>query len=1060
MLSSKQKRIIRISLWSLLSLFVLAVGGLWVAMALFLRSNNVTALTNDILKESLQTEVRIDSVEVSLFRSFPLLRVDVNGGTVPVKRDSTRNLVAFERIRIAVSPLELLFGNTLKINTLDLIRPSFDLLVDENGISDLAYLSQADTVITEEPAEENAFRPSVDLRKLEIVEGNVLLNDRTKNWHVHIAGLNMKLKGSLKRRRTACLLDLSVGELHVREGDTDLIKDHSIRLRTDVAYLNESATWKLADGTVELAGVTFASEGEIRRYKDPRRVAEEGETAAADSSYVDIAFRVDSPTLDKLIGLIPTDAIDADVRLESGGSMRIEGKLEGLYSPVSFPVLTAEVLLEGVHGKYEGKDWGIDDISADMSVRLDLANKQSSYVAVNRLDIDAGNRTILLNLRGQVDDPLADPEVSLRLENRIDFNSLVRIFPLKPGYSLSGSCRNDLSGSFKVKDLIDGNVNAMDIEGKNEFEDIEFIADGSKIPDAPDSTYLYFITRNGELNFFSKNTQNRIGIDGRFFGLGFKNEAGEEMRLQNIAFHAESDQMDTTHISTLKADVKLGVLDLLLPDTLEANVVRSEFQVSLQPRKKDQTRATLRVKLNADSITAAIPMTSSRLKLSSAAFNLSLTSPSKVDTLQRAKRWHVRGTSRFGSLLYYMENVTYPVEMEHSALSVSDSVITLNRAAVVMGSSDALLTGQVTHLIPWMFFGRKGISGSLTVNSEYVDFGELMASFSGQSIVSSFAAQQPAEAAGSGGAVADSSAVPETGAQISGSGSTSASVGTELVTESEPLIVAIPDSLNLSLDVHVRKLGYGAANIRNVEGNIRIERQQMILNQLKMNIFDGEVSLFAKYRALSSERAKVGLDLGISRIDVTQLPAIVPDLYAMFPVMKSMQGILNLNLAADGILDRDLMLDLDTVDCVAALTAKQLVLLDSENFAKIAKTLKFKNRERNIIDSLTLTAISRGKEAEILPFQLIMDRYRLVVGGTQRFDGSFNYNVSVIKSPIPFKMGIDLFGDMEDFDFKLTKAKLKKSDFEEQGARIGSEYRRILRKIGKPVAEPPALEIK
>lgn len=260
--------------------------------------------------------------------------------------------------------------------------------------------------------------------------------------------------------------------------------------------------------------------------------------------------------------------------------------------------------------------------------------------------------------------------------------------------------------------------------------------------------------------------------------------------------------------------------------------------------------------------------------------------------------------------------------------------------------------------------------------------------------------------------------------------------------------------------MHVRKLGYGAANIRNVEGNIRIERQQMILNQLKMNIFDGEVSLFAKYRALSSERAKVGLDLGISRIDVTQLPAIVPDLYAMFPVMKSMQGILNLNLAADGILDRDLMLDLDTVDCVAALTAKQLVLLDSENFAKIAKTLKFKNRERNIIDSLTLTAISRGKEAEILPFQLIMDRYRLVVGGTQRFDGSFNYNVSVIKSPIPFKMGIDLFGDMEDFDFKLTKAKLKKSDFEEQGARIGSEYRRILRKIGKPVAEPPALEIK
>ena len=51
---------------------------------------------------------------------------------------------------------------------------------------------------------------------------------------------------------------------------------------------------------------------------------------------------------------------------------------------------------------------------------------------------------------------------------------------------------------------------------------------------------------------------------------------------------------------------------------------------------------------------------------------------------------------------------------------------------------------------------------------------------------------------------------------------------------------------------------------------------------------------------------------------------------------------------------------------------------------------------------------------------------------------NFKYNISIMKSPLPFKAGVDIFGNMDDFDFKITKAKLKKTDFEIQQTNIDS----------------------
>ena len=40
-------------------------------------------------------------------------------------------------------------------------------------------------------------------------------------------------------------------------------------------------------------------------------------------------------------------------------------------------------------------------------------------------------------------------------------------------------------------------------------------------------------------------------------------------------------------------------------------------------------------------------------------------------------------------------------------------------------------------------------------------------------------------------------------------------------------------------------------------------------------------------------------------------------------------------------------------------------------------------------------------------------------------DMTFDYHLSVLKSPVPFKLGIDIKGNLDDFKFKIVKCKYK-----------------------------------
>ena len=57
--------------------------------------------------------------------------------------------------------------------------------------------------------------------------------------------------------------------------------------------------------------------------------------------------------------------------------------------------------------------------------------------------------------------------------------------------------------------------------------------------------------------------------------------------------------------------------------------------------------------------------------------------------------------------------------------------------------------------------------------------------------------------------------------------------------------------------------------------------------------------------------------------------------------------------------------------------------MDGETFAEISKMLRFKNKERNVFDSISVNLTVDDGKVTVYPFLLQIDRYQAAVGGTQ-----------------------------------------------------------------------------
>jgi len=80
------------------------------------------------------------------------------------------------------------------------------------------------------------------------------------------------------------------------------------------------------------------------------------------------------------------------------------------------------------------------------------------------------------------------------------------------------------------------------------------------------------------------------------------------------------------------------------------------------------------------------------------------------------------------------------------------------------------------------------------------------------------------------------------------------------------------------------------------------------------------------------------------------------------------------------------------------------------------------------VERIGVELLIRNNQIEIFPFIMEIDRYKTAISGIHNLDMTFNYHISVLRSPLPFKLGINLKGDLDNMKkmkIGIGKAKYK-----------------------------------
>lgn len=241
-------------------------------------------------------------------------------------------------------------------------------------------------------------------------------------------------------------------------------------------------------------------------------------------------------------------------------------------------------------------------------------------------------------------------------------------------------------------------------------------------------------------------------------------------------------------------------------------------------------------------------------------------------------------------------------------------------------------------------------------------------------------------------------------------------------------LVVIPSNVIANIHLQGEAIRYSDLDINWFASDIVMkERTLQITNTVAMSNM-GDIYFEGFYSSRSKRDLTAGFNLNLAEITAEKVVTLIPAVDSIMPMLKSFKGQLDCEMTATTRLDTAMNLIAPSVRGIMRIGGKELSIEESGELRKIAKLLMFKDTKIGHIDDMSVEGVIGDNTLEIFPFILGVDRYQFALSGVQSFDQSFDYHLSVLKSPLPFRFGINVFGDFGNWHYRIGKARYKSTD--------------------------------
>lgn len=371
-------------------------------------------------------------------------------------------------------------------------------------------------------------------------------------------------------------------------------------------------------------------------------------------------------------------------------------------------------------------------------------------------------------------------------------------------------------------------------------------------------------------------------------------------------------------------------------------------------------------------------------------------------------------------------DLTQVVFVPKGQLDFSPASINLSEFDMRVGQSNFNFTGKISNYLNY-YFGDGDLRGALQLNSPNVNLNEL------------FRLQAK-------------------------------TVNDTLQTEEdEALAFDVPEDIDITFRSSVQKAVFDQLPISDINGLITAQNGKLVLNDLNMNMLDGQLKLSGSYQNTPENQPLFNFDLNIVNFDIPLAYKSLSGVQKMLPIAGDSKGRFSSTMKLNGRLTDKLNLIPPTVDGSGVFATQSLQIVNSPVFMQISDLLdKEKLKNVTIADFKASFTIEDGNLL-IKPFTTHISGQETTISGNLNTDNlidmqlafkvqreAFGSQIQQILSALPGQENIQIIpanvgieGPVNNPEVKIDLSEARKKITEEVKKSAGENLKNTLDKVGK-----------
>lgn len=991
------RRFLRFFLISLVSLLMVVLITISILFWFVFTPEKLTPAVIRQSEKHIPYPAEIGEVELTFFSTFPQIGLRVSNFTVisPLTGAPCDTLLKAGEITGMIDAKAFRKNRDLIINRLIISDSYLNLFTDSLGQTNYGLLLDEFTTDTEDPS--GMEFGIIDLENLELKNLNLIYTDHAFNLNTTFSGLAAKISGVVRGDNFSGHLDVGNSVVSVEYEGEKYLDNARIQLSAPAEIIFSRMLVDLKDGLASVNGMGFSINGSIE-YDIIR-----------ESVITDISYQLERGQIGDLMALIPPSFLSGFGEIDASGIISSRGIVRGSLNDSLMPLMDIRMTVADGNLSYGDLPFPLSGMNGEIHFYSDPENNPLSFMHISHFE--AGTPGSEFRTRGRVSNLFGDMHYDLVSEADVLLDEFRTFIPEDMNLEIGGRVSGQVRADFTMSQAENMELDKMKLAGSALLSGFSMVYD------------TIFLSSNDTRIDFALPNPRSSGVKTGFAFVRI--ESGEltasvaeefSTSMSDARFFAEmSDVRDTTIIPDLFCTFNIGSLRAGM-DTVSIAADNPLGYFTLSPLPEAPGRPAIGLALNSTGLIADMGQNSA------VAGNFSIKTDIVNDKAQEDVflQWLPKGFLEVYNGTVSLQVIPDPMEISAIRMDFDPETFNISESSMKIGRSDFSLTGVLDNVFSY-FRGDSLLRGEFSFVSGNTDLMQIMNLTSG-------IGSEDEDAGGELPEPEDPEQNPQQDQQPQYENSFAG-----------PYMV--PQGIDILLMADIQQATFGADTATNITGDVRVSDGILVLDGLTFTTPAAEMQLTAMYRTPRKNHLYLGINYHMLDVEISRLLKMIPDIDTLMPMLRSFEGTGEFHIAVETYLDSLYNIKKSTLRGASSIRGQDLVLMDGETFSEIAKNLRFSKKAENRVDSLSAEFTIFREEIDIYPFLIVMDRYKAVVAGRHNFDMSFNYHISLVESPLPIRLGIDITGTLEDLQYRLARARY--AEFYRPASRRAVESRQL-----------------